>query len=259
MTTTFDDEEIDRQLYTEFLDEVRDTVGALQVLLENLRSRSIQPREALATLRRSVHNLKTLGHAVQSPTVKMVTHRLDEYVGDLSDLTPQQISDIQAFIDKLQAVVDGEAVTEESVNEVVRALPSRQAVEVDFGPIEQKNIEILLIVPEKAMSTILARELAACGYRVSAVHDPFDAFETVVHTQPDLVIASMELGALSGIDLACAFNAMPKTQTIPFALLTSYDWGHPKLANLPPRAALINKGAKFGDDLAETLARFRIT
>jgi hypothetical protein len=74
-----------------------------------------------------------------------------------------------------------------------------------------------------------------------------------------MVIASMELGVLSGVDLGCALAAMPAAQGIPYALFTSYSWGHAKLAGLPPRASVIRKGPQFGDDLAETLARFGIT
>ena len=138
-------------------------------------------------------------------------------------------------------------------------LPAKRSADVDFGNLEQKNIEVLLVVPEKAMSRIVERELAACGYRTSVVRNPFEALEMVVHTRPDMVVASMELGLLTGVDLGSALAAMPVTQGIPFAVLTSYSWGHPKLAGLPPRAALIRKGPQFGDDLAESLARFNIT
>ena len=80
-----------------------------------------------------------------------------------------------------------------------------------------------------------------------------------LQTRPDMVIASMELSEMTGIDLSCAFAAMPQTHAMPFALLTSYSWGNPALDRLPPRAALLRKGKEFGGDLAEALARFRIT
>jgi hypothetical protein len=41
--------------------------------------------------------------------------------------------------------------------------------------------------------------------------------------------------------------------------LTSYGWGHPSLDDLPVRVAILRKGPEFGGDLAEFLARFRIT
>ena len=177
----------------------------------------------------------------------------------LEDLMKQLLDEIQIFVDKIEKLADGEQISEADAPAVVRALPAKRTADIDFGKIEKKNVEILLVVPEKAMARIVERELAACGYRTSTIRDGFTAMETVVRTRPDMVIASMELGLLSGVDLGCALGAMPVTETIPFALFTSYEWGNPKLKGLPPRASLIRKGPKFGDDLAESLSRFNIT
>lgn len=253
------DNENERRVINEFLDELRDTASSLQVLLGNMRSNSVPADEGLATLKRDASNLRSHAQALNVPLIKLVTHRLDEYVGELKAVGPSHLDAIQVFIDRIERLADGEHVTEGDVPAVVRSLPAKRTADVDFGPIEQKNVEVMLVVPEKAMSRIVERELAACGYRTSVVRNPFEALEMVVHTRPDMVIAAMELGPLSGVDLGCALAAMPVTQGIPFAVLTSYEWGHAKLRGLPPRAALIRKSAQFGDDLAESLARFGIT
>lgn len=253
------DNENERRVISEFLDELRDTASSLQVLLGNLRSRSIPAAEGLATLKREASNLRSHAQALNVPLIKLVTHRLDEYVGVLKVAGDTHLDAIQVFIDRIEKLADGEQVTEADVPTVIRSLPAKRTADIDFGPIEQKNVEVMLVVPEKAMSHIVERELAACGYRTSVVRNPFEALEMVVHTKPDMVVASMELGVLTGVDLGCALAAMPVTQGIPFAVLTSYEWGHAKLRGLPPRAALIRKGAQFGDDLAESLARFNIT
>lgn len=253
------DNENERRVIGEFLEELRDTVSSLQVLLGNMRSRSIPADEGLATLKREASNLRSHAQALNVPLIKLVTHRLDEYVGALKLAGDAHLDAIQVFIDRIEKLADGEQVTEADVPAVMRSLPAKRTADIDFGPIEQKNVEVMLVVPEKAMSHIVERELAACGYRTSVVRNPFEALEMVVHTKPDMVVASMELGVLTGVDLGCALAAMPITQGIPFAVLTSYEWGHAKLRGLPPRAALIRKGGQFGDDLAESLARFNIT
>lgn len=258
---TFDtaDNENERRVIGEFLEELRDTASSLQVLLGNMRSKSVPMAEGLATLKREASNLRSHAQALAVPVIKLVTHRLDEYVGELKEVGLGQLDEVQVFIDRIEKLADGEPVAEADVPMVVRALPAKRSADIDFGSIEQKNVEILLALPDKAMSRIIERELAACGYRTSVVRSPFEAIETVVHTRPDMVIAAMELGIISGVDLGCAFAAMPSTQGIPFALLTSYEWGHVKLRGLPPTAAVLRKSAQFGDDLAETLARFGIT
>lgn len=253
------DNENERRVIAEFIEELRDTASSLQVLLGNMRSHSVSAEDGLATLKRDASNLRSHAQALNVPLIKMVTHRLDEYVGELKSVGDAHLDAIQVFIDKIEKLADGEQVTDVDVPAVMRSLPAKRSADIDFGPIEQKNVEVLLVVPEKAMARIVERELAACGYRTSVVRNPFEALETAVHTRPDMVVASMELGILTGVDLGCALAAMPVTQGIPFAVLTSYSWGHPKLAGLPPRAALIRKGGQFGDDLAESLSRFNIT
>jgi CheY-like chemotaxis protein len=253
------DNENELRVINEFLDELRDTASQLQVLLGNMRSRSVGEAEGLQTLKREASSLRSHAQAYSLPLIKLVTHRLDEYVGDLKKLGTAEIDEIQVFIDKIEMLADGESVSEFDAPAVVRALPAKRTADIDFGKIEKKNIEILLVIPEKAMARIVERELAACGYRTSSVRDGFQAIETVVRTRPDMVIASMELGMLTGVDLGCALAAMPATQRIPFAVLTSYEWGSSKLKGLPAQAALIRKGHQFSDDIAETLARFDIT
>lgn len=253
------DNENERRVISEFLEELRDTASQLQVLLGNMRSKSVTMDDGLATLKREASNMRSQAQALALPLIKLVTHRLEEYVAELKSVGVGELDEIQVFIDRIEKLADGEHVVDTDMPAVVRSLPAKRAADIDFGPIEKKNVEVLLVVPEKAMSRIVERELAACGYRTSVVRNPFEALEVVVHTKPDMVVASMELGVLTGVDLGCALAAMPITQGIPFGVLTSYNWGHPKLAGLPPRAALIRKGAQFGDDLAESLARFNIT
>ncbi|CAA7619831.1 DNA-binding response regulator [Magnetospirillum sp. SS-4] len=253
------DNENELRVINEFIEELRDTASHLQVLLGNLRSRSIPETEGLQTLKREASNLRSHAQGLNLPMIKLVTHRLDEYVGELKSLGVSEIDEVQVFIDKIEKLADGEQISEADAPAVVRALPAKRTADIDFGKIEKKNVEILLVLPEKAMSHIVERELAACGYRTSIIRDPFVAIETVVRTRPDMVMASMELGPMTGIDLGNALAAISSTQQIPFALFTSYEWGNPKLRGMPPRAALVRKGSKFGDDLAETLARFEIT
>jgi CheY-like chemotaxis protein len=253
------DNENERRVISEFLEEVKDTASALQVLLGNVRSKAIPADEGLTAIKRDASNLRTQAQALGLPLIKLITHRLDEYVAELKSVGPAELDEIQVFIDKIEKVADGEQISEADTPAVVRSLPAKRTGDIDFGPIVKKNVEVMLVLPEKAMARIVERELAACGYRTSTVRDAFQAIETIVRTRPDMVVASMELGAISGVDLGCALAAMPITQGVPFAVLTSYEWGHPKLKGLPPMAALIRKGNQFGDDLAETLARFNIT
>jgi len=257
-------EEVDRQLEQEFLDETRDKTGQLDVLLGQFRAGQVPAEKTLATVVKEVHTLKVQGRGVHMPILNLVVHRFSDYVGGISSFNDESANDIQIFIDKLSSVLDGEiAGGDEASAALVRELPNKTKAiaqtPTDFGDLTQKIIEILVVVPEKSLSHIIEQEMAACGYRVTNVRNPFNAFEMAVHIRPDLILASQELGDLTGVDLASAFAAMPKTARIPFALLTSYNYGNPALVGLPPRAAIVKKGGAFGESLADALSRFGIT
>jgi PleD family two-component response regulator len=254
---------LEKEAEAEFLDELRDTLSSFNVMLENVRSNAMPDQEALKHFRRMSFSIHTGARAVDLAAIKLVALRMDDYLGSTKTLKSAELDHIQTFVDKLDAIIDGDTTElswkPEATAKVVRELPSRQDLIAEFGAIDQQNIEVLMTVPERAMASILEKELSACGYRVTNVRKPFDMFEQVIRTKPDLIIAAMELGPITGVDLACSFAAIPACRNIPFCLLTSYSWGHTALHDLPIRAALVRKGKDFGDDIADALSRFAIT
>lgn len=251
-------EEMDRQVEAEFIEEVRDIVAGLEVLIGNLRSSNDKPGNALARIQRDMLNIAVRGSTVDQPIVTIVAHRFGEYVADLTDVTPAQLDDMLTFIDQIRQAIDGKSLSSASAS-IVRALPTR--VVNNFNPADVKitNVEVLLVISDRATARIVERELQACGYRTSSIRSPFLALEMAVRTKPDLVVISGMLEELSGVDLATAFTSMPATRETKVAVLTSHGWGHPSLQDLPARVPIIRKGANFGDDLAEALARLHIT
>jgi len=252
-------EDVDRQIESEFRQDIEDTLGEIDILLGNLRSNKEPHDSGLNLLHKHAHNLLAQGRGINVPAVDLLAHRLGEYLNEIKALSPVNLDDIQTFIDKFHVVLDGDVGAANDTPSLMRELPAKPIADVDFGDITQKDIEVLLIVPDRSMARIVEKELAACGYRISNARSSFEGFKMALQTRPDMVIASMELSEMTGVDLSCAFAAMPQTHAMPFALLTSYDWGSTALDRLPPRAALLRKGKSFGGDLAEALARFRIT
>ena len=251
---------MDRAIESEFIDEVRDIVDSTDVLVGNLRSKTVKAGEGLSQIRRDMLNVEMRGSTLDQPLVTIVAHRLSEYLADFKDaeLTDAKLDDIQAFVDKIRDALEGKVESAHSAK-VVRALPARTLSGFNPADVKISNVEVLLVIGDKATARIVERELAACGYRSCCVRSPFQAIEMAVRTQPDLVIVSGVLDDLTGVDLANAFSAMPKTRDLPVAILTSFSWGHPSLDNLPSRVPIIRKGPTFGDDLAEAFSRLRIT
>jgi len=251
------EQELDRQAEQELLDEARDVIEGLELRLQELRTGTLDAEGAARLLKQDISNLRLKCRSVAVPGLGAMTHRLDDYLSNLSTIEPRHIGDLQTFGDRIGRLLDGEEVGETEIATVVRDLPANASF--DVGEVTITDVEATLIVPQRSAARVVARELAACGYRVSTVLDPIEALELILETRPDFVITSMVMPRMSGVDLACALNAMPATKTIPVALLTSLEPGHPDLAPLPMNTGLIRRGPQFGDDLADVLQRFGIT
>jgi hypothetical protein len=252
-------DQMERLIEGEFVDEVRDVCNTLDVLLGNLRSGNAKGDEALATLRRSFVSLEARSKGVDQPLISILAYRATDYLADVKELGRGQVDDLQTFVDRMRAVVDGDTGTIEAAPQLVRELPAKRATDFDIGDVKQLNVESMVVAPDRMTQRVVSRELAACGYRVSSEKSALRALELISRIRPDFVIVSAVLDELSGIDVASALTAMPSTRNIPIALLTSYTWGHPSLHDLPTRVAIIRKGNSFGADLAEFLGRFGVT
>lgn len=252
-----DADKYEGQIDEEFLGEARDTLTTFSVMLSNMRSGAENKGGAMERLARECSRLHQLAHWANHPLIDLTVRRLEAYVEAVADPTPSNFGDMDVFLMVLESILEGEIDPRADEGEFVRSLPVPRPV--DLSDLDHLNIEILLVEPQRASARIFERELRAAGYRVTKLTKSYEALELAVRTRPDMVISSFMLDALSGIDLCRALAAIERTQKIPFALLTSYEPGHASLKSLPEAAAVIRKGSKFGEDLADAFARFHIT
>ena len=256
-TAILSEEEVNRQAEQELIDEARDVVSELELRLQGLRTGHADRTDAAKRLLQDASNLRLKARSVSLPGFGPLTHRLEDYLAAVSSIEDRQIEDLQAFADRIGALLDGDVVDVAAMPEVIRQLPRKPTFDVKDVTISE--VEVMLVLPQRSAARVVERELAACGYRVSTVIDAFEALHLIVVTKPDLVITGMVMPGLSGVDLACALAGMPITRNIAVAVLTSLEPNHPDLAALPMKAGLIRRGHQFGDDLAYVLERFRIT
>jgi HPt (histidine-containing phosphotransfer) domain-containing protein/CheY-like chemotaxis protein len=250
--------EVIGRLTLEFVDSSRDTLSALEILLGNIAVGAVSKQSAFDEIFRAAHNIKGNAATFGYPLIGVIAHRLEDYIAGRGEIGGDQVGDIQIFLDRMLDVLRHEPGGKAAdAGEIVRGLP----VKPSFDPrdVVRTNVEILLVMPKGAAARFVERELRACGYRVTNLPAPFMAIEMAVLTQPNLVIAAALLLDLDGIDLACAFKAMPTTRHIPFSLITSLDFGDGRLKVLPEDVPLIRKGAEFSEDLAQALNVLGIT
>lgn len=251
------EEELEAQYENEALDEARDVAASLEVRMQQIRMGTLDPKEAAILLSQDASNLRLKSKAVNLPGLTPLSHRLDEYLSQATEVTKRNLDDLQRFSDKISSILDGDTLQTDDIAAVIRDLPHKSTF--DVSEITTVDTEVTLVLPQKTAARVVERELAACGYRVSTVLDPIEAFQIILESKPDLVITTAVMPRLSGIDLACALAAMPSTKTIPVAVLTSLESNHPDLKALPMNVGIIRRGESFGADLADTLQRFSIT
>lgn len=244
-------EAIAQDLRQEVMDEARDMVSNLDLLLESVRHERTPVEELSATVSKTALKLRVQAGNVGLRLIGTIAHRLEDYMASVKELPPRAIDDLQIFIDRLEDVLEGRLPLDSDASQVVRQLPAN--IGFSETDIEVRNIEVMLVMLHGAANHYVQRELQQCGYRVTTVSTVFEAFSMIVRTKPDLVIISAIMPELDGIDLAIGLASMPATRNVPLALITSLDPGDEHMNALPKRIPVIRKGPSFGDDLYKAL------
>ena len=97
---------------------------------------------------------------------------------------------------------------------------------------------ILVIEDEPAVQTLLKKQLAAHGFRVTVAGDGLDGLMKLETLKPDLMICDVMMPNLDGMGFVKAIKAHKGTEKIPVIFLT---------AKTDPRSMIegINVGARF--------------
>jgi CheY-like chemotaxis protein len=183
----------------------------------------------------------------------LVAARMEDYLNALDHISDWAVPGIHAFFDALANVASGGIAEDADPSMIVRGLPARPRV-LGVDDNDVLDVEVMLVMDRNAATGIVEREMQACGYRTTVVTSPFEAFESVVLTRPDMVIVEAVLEGLTGIDLATALATMPETRNTPVAVLTGLDGDDANLGLLPRSVPVIYKGDSFGDDLARAMS-----
>lgn len=183
----------------------------------------------------------------------LIATRFEDYLNALDGLAAWAVPGVRAFLDALHTGISGGYADDSDARQIVRGLPARPRV-LGVDDNETVDVEVMLVMLHSSQTAFVEREMQACGYKTLIVTSPFDAFEQVVRTRPDMVIISAVLPGLSGIDLATALATMPETRNTPVAVLTSLDDTDENLGLLPRSVPVIRKGETFGDDLARAMS-----
>jgi CheY-like chemotaxis protein/HPt (histidine-containing phosphotransfer) domain-containing protein len=257
MAPKLSEEDMEDRLRLEFVDDARDRLQRMYETVERVGKGSLSAVQGISGLSMEAHNLKGCGTAFGYPAVSLVAHRLEDYITGLSALNERHIVDIDTYLDRASALVErSEQPDLAETNQILRALPVRYIF--DVKDVEVHNVEVMLVTPSKVVARKVSMELAACGYRPIRVQDPIESISLAVRMPPDMLIASMVMDGLSGLDVIRGLKAMSVTRKVPMALLTSLDPDDAVLKEIPAGVGVIRLGPNFSEDVAAVITRFNL-
>ncbi|UTW54259.1 Hpt domain-containing protein [Kordiimonas sp. SCSIO 12610] len=245
------------ELRNEAIDTVEDRLKNLNETLKAVNEQKVNGSDALAAVRLEAHSLKSVAASFEMKALKVLCHRFEDYIFNLSELELKHIDSCQFFSDRMADCLDAFVQNKDiDISQLMRALPAKGGFEV--GDITVSDIEVMLVMEPGTATKIVTRELLECGYRMINVASTLDAIQLIPSMRPDAVICSRVMPELTGIDLACALKAMPTTSDIPVALIASVDPNSDDMKRLPDSVPLLRKGSNFADDVASVFIELGI-
>jgi len=251
------DDALQQQLRTEFLEDAGERLDSIQAAIDGIVDGSRAPAEALTAVRRETHAIKGQAGNFGFPLVSTIAHRMEDFVDGEATLTSELGRNVQVFADTVREIVEtGREPGHKEGDELLRGLPAKQAAQ-DLE-IQVLDVEVLLGTPSRTSARMVRDVLQNCGYRVVRAETGIDCFTLAMRSRPDAMLLAFTLEEVSGGELVRAFNAMPSMTTIPMAILTSFEPGHPQLAQLPDGVSVVRtKKTHFDDDMGAFLARIQ--
>ncbi|HYD31987.1 MAG TPA: Hpt domain-containing protein [Azospirillaceae bacterium] len=258
MSRTLSTDELEDRLRVEFIDESHDRLARMNSVLNAVADDSLKEGDGIGQLALEAHSFRGAGTSFGYPGVSLIAHRMEDYMNGLTRLTEREVADLQTFTDRIAQLVDRvEQPQLAETNQIIRSLPVRYVF--DVADVEVRDVEVMLVTPGKVLAKKVGTELSACGYRVVTAHDPIESISLAVRMPPDMLMASLVMDGLSGLDLIRGLHAMSVTQHVPMVLMTSMALDDPSLKEIPAGVAVVRTGSQFSDDFAVAVGKFNLS
>lgn len=245
-------ERLEEQLRQDFLDDCGDKLDGIGQGLEELAHSAANPENLILRIRRDAHSLKGMGSSFGYPAITVVAHRMEDFMTGRTNMSDVDIKSAYVFLDKIRDLMNRtEQPGSQEIADIARRLPSQFSVESVQS--DQRDVQVLSIMPKSVQQKMINEELKSCGFHVSYLHSSFEAIEIAVHTRPDLILISAVIDEIEGLELASIFHDIQITTNTPIIIVTSYDERKLPGKNLPQNMAIARKGEKFTDDLSQCL------
>lgn len=247
------DEKIYAQLRAEFIAETQDGIEVIESALNALSANLVPADAALESIRRHIHTIKGMAEPFGFSFLTTVTHQLEEYLIDRSDLNSVGIRSIQQYCDVMSECLDWtEIPSEVAQKDLVDSLPKSQKPKTPKSEAEAL-FRSQIITSSKTIYRKISSVMVPMGFNLKHSRSSMRGIEYAVLSKPGLVIVSDVLDGLNGVDIVNALVAMPVTSHIPVIFMTSFEISHPHVEHLPPNIPIIYMGANIKGEILRAL------
>lgn len=239
------------QLCEEYMDWLVTQVSDLGELVEKL-PHSDEPDKILVQLLREAHNLKGASSSFGFTTISIVAHRFEDYLNEAHKSSEKRdiVADLTSFLDQMRALGEIAVEPREEVSAtMLRHLPVFSA-HVEEAKLSDVHIDALIVSPSNTVASIARMVMENNGIQTSVTRVSTEGLMLAIKTKPDIVMFSLEMDTLSGIDLALAIRAMGQTQNTILVLITSASKDHPEILRLPKDINIVFESSGLVPDLS---------
>lgn len=237
----------------EFIENAGDRLDEVEEAIARMLANKGRTEYELLEVKRHIHSIKGMGGSFGFPSVTIWAHALEDYIEMSSDLGTNQLWDIQLFIDRIRDVLEGgEDVPAQAVSEAIRRLQLR-GVKRDRSSLKD-GLLVLLLMPKGVQRKIVGRELTTFGFKVIIAESSLEAIELGITHRPDVVIASMVLDRMTGVELARVFSSIDATKHHKSLVISASDDPDAVVTDIADNIRVIHKGVNFSRDLIKFLS-----
>lgn len=240
-------------LRNEYVAEAEDRLDEIEHAIALMLADKGRPENNQLEIKRHVHTLKGSSGSFGFPAISIWSHALEDYFETIQDVGTDQLWDIQLFVDRIRSVLEsGENPNDREIAKAVKNLPLRGLTR-DRTPLKA-GMSVLLLMPRGIQRKIISRELTTFGFKVIIVESSLKAVDLAITLRPDIVISSLVLDRISGIELSRVLAAIDATANHKFLLMTSSDEVEEIAETLPDHVSVVHKGRTFSSDLIKFLS-----
>ena len=245
-------DELIESMKERFIETATEKINDLDDMIGSLRTDDAEHAALMRSFRGEVHSLKGAGGTFGFPFVSVVCHRLEQFIEADRSYSKAELDGVQLFVDELRGIIEGHEDPDEDTSEKILAtLPK------PFGekPSVQTTKELLIVLasPMAAIRQMAEFFLAEEGCQVLSTGSSLDAFRLAVENRPDMLISSIQMETIGGLDLARAVSAVSFLQNTRISLMTSSSDAGEVRSGIPKQFATIRTD-QMEEDLANAVA-----